>query len=197
MKLLMSCLMGILIAVPLAPIAVAAPTEAPPTTTPPIARPDAGTRPPIGTRGIYGSVYVGESAPGFELENASGRRVKLSDFAGERVMLCFADRRAMLSAYRGTADTLLAIGIRLVGVTRDSPRSIRALAERDSLSFEILSDPTGEISATYGSYDYATASIRPAYFLVGRTRIVRMALLGQRLPPDDLVRITRYALTGL
>ena len=85
----------------------------------------------------------------------------------------------------------------MIGIARDSPHSLRLLAERDSLSFVLLSDPTGEISAIYGSYDFATSSIRPGYVLVGRTSVVRMALLGQKLPPDDLLQITRYALIGL
>ena len=181
----------------LAPDVPAAPPQTTPPPTPAVPRPDADSRIPTGTRGISGWIYVGESAPGFDLEGARGRRVKLSTFAGERVMLIFADRRETISEYRHTADSLLAMGIRLVSISRDSPRGLRGLAERDSLGFELLSDPTGEISATYGSYDFATSSIRPGYVLVGRTSLVRMALLGQKLPPDDLLRITRYALIGL
>lgn len=196
LKRLTLCLIIVLAAL-LAPAVPAAPPESKPPATPSLPRPDGGSRIPTGTRGISGWIYVGESAPGFDLESARGRRLKLSGFVGERVLLVFADRREMLSEYRATADSLLAIGIRLVSISRDSPRSLRGLAERDSLGFELLSDPTGEISATYGSYDYATSSIRPGYVLVGRTSLVRMALLGQKLPPDDLLRITRYALIGL
>lgn len=181
----------------LAPAVPAAPPQTKPPPTPAVPRPDADSRIPTGTRGISGWIYVGESAPGFDLENAHGRRIKLASFRGGRVMLIFADRRETISEYRQIADSLLAMGIRLVSVSRDSPRALRGMAERDSLGFDLLSDPTGEVSATYGSYDFATSSIRPGYVLVGRTSLVRMALLGQKLPPDDLLRITRYALIGL
>ena len=181
----------------LAPAVPAAPPQTPAPPTSAVPRPDVGARIPTGTRGISGSIYVGESAPGFDLENAHGRRIKLASFRGGRVMLIFADRRETISEYRQTADSLLTMGIRLISISRDSPRGLRALAERDSLGFELLSDPTGEISASYGSYDFATLSIRAGYVLVGRTSLVRMALLGQKLPPDDLLKITRYALIGL
>ena len=188
------CLIALL-AAPTCLWAQAVTKTTPPTPGPP--RPDAATRIPTGFHGIVGHVYVGEAAPGFELTSADGKRIKLSSFIGERVMLCFADRRDMLTQYRGTADSLRAIGVRLVGIARASPRSLRSLAERDSLPFILLSDPTGEIASIYGSYEFATSSIRPGYVLVGRTSIVRMALLGQRLPPEDLLRIARYALAGL
>ncbi len=191
MRLALACML-LLTAAP----APAAPPSTPPPPAPTV-RSEGLSRPPTGTRGIGGWVYVGESAPGFELTSASGRRVKLSSFTGERVLLCFADRRDQIPQYRSIADSLLANGIRLVAIARDSPRSLRSLAERDSVGFELLSDPTGEISSTYGSFDFATSNVRPGYVLVGRTGIVRMALLGQRLPPDDLLRITRYALIGL
>jgi peroxiredoxin len=187
----------VLLVASFAPVALAAPPEPKAPTPPAVSRPEGESRIPTGHRGIGGQLYVGEAAPGFELMGADEKRVKLSSFTGDRVLLCFADRRETLSQYRAAADTLRSLGVQLIGILRDSPRSLRALAERDSLSFLLLSDPTGEISATYGSYEFGTSSIRPGYVLVGRSSIVRMALLGQKLPPDDLLQITRYALAGL
>jgi len=193
MKPSAACLFALLAA----PVALAAPPEPKTPTTPGHTRPDGISRLPSGTRGVSGQVYVGEAAPGFELTSAQERSVKLSGFIGTRVLLCFAERRESLSEYRALSDSLLRAGVQLVGIARDSPRSLRQLAERDSLPFELLSDPTGQISAMYGSYDFGTATIRPGYVLVDRTSVVRMALLGQSLPADDLLRITRYALIGL
>ena len=193
MKTLTLCLIASLAV----PVCLAAPPEPKPSLGSGVARPDGVSRIPTGYRGIIGQVSVGEAAPGFELTSADEKRVKLSGFAGDRVLLCFVERREVFSDYRDTADSLLAIGVRLIGIARDSPRSLRSLAERDSLTFVLLSDPTGEISAIYGSYDFATSTIRPGYVLVGRTSVVRMALLGQQLRPEHLIQITRYALTGL
>jgi peroxiredoxin len=176
------------------PIAAQPPPKIPPATMATRAE-DASV--PSGYRGAGGRVYVGEQAPSFELTSASEKKVKLSSFQGSRVLLCFTDRREAISAYRDVADSLRADSVLFVGIARDSPRSLRAVIEKDGLHFEMLSDPTGEVSAIYGSYDFATSSIRPGYVLVGRTGVVWMALLGQRLPPSDLLQITRYALAGL
>ncbi len=140
---------------------------------------------------------VGEAAPGFELASASGAQVKLSRFRGDRVMLMFADRREAFSPYRAVADSLRAEGVFLVGVCHGSPRSLRLIAQRDSLRFELLSDPTGEVAAIYGAYDFASSTTLPGYVLVGRLGIVRMVVLGQTLPPGDLLKLTRYILIGL
>jgi len=186
-----------LIALLVAPFALAAPPEPKGSNPSAATRPEGASRIPTGYRGLAALVYVGEAAPSFELTSADEKRIRLSTFSGDRVLFCFADRRETLSLYRLAADSLRQVGVRLVGIARDSPRSLRALAVRDSLSFMMLSDPTGEISALYGSYEFATSSIRPGYVLVDRTSIVRMALLGQKLPANDLVHITHYALTGL
>ncbi len=185
-----------LIAVVALPAALAAqePKHAPPPSSP---RPESPVRPPASRIRIASRVYVGEPAPGFELTSANGKQVKLSRFRGDRVMLCFAHRRERLAPYAAVAESLRMMGVLLVGVCHDSPRSLQSLAARDSLQFELLSDSTGEVSAIYGAYDFLTSSIRPGLVLVGRTGLVRMVLLGQALPPDDLLVLTRYALTEL
>jgi peroxiredoxin len=186
-----------LLAVMSAAIALAQSPELKTPTTSPPTQTDKSQAPSTGYRGVSGQIAIGEAAPGFELTRADGLRIRLSTFVGTRVLLCFADRRDMVAEYGPLAESLGVSGVRLVAIARDSPRSLKAMAERDSLAFDLLSDPTGEISAIYGSYDAGTSSIRPGYVLIGRTSVVRMAILGQRLPPGELLHITRYALTGL
>jgi peroxiredoxin len=159
-------------------------------------RPDA-VQPPANRTRIANRVYVGEAAPGFELTKADGGRFKLSRLRGDRVLLTFADRREAFSPYRAVAESLRAVGVLLVGVCRGSPRSLQSLAERDGLRFDLLSDSTGEVAAIYGAFDFATATTLPGYVLVDRRGTVRLVVLGQSLPPDDLLQLTRYALTGL
>jgi peroxiredoxin len=146
---------------------------------------------------VSNRVYVGETAPGFELASAQGQQVKLSRFRGDLVLLAFADRREELSPYRFVADSLRSAGVILVGVCRGAPRSLRLLAERDSLRFDLLSDSTGEVAAIYGAYDFTSSTTLPGYVLVDRRGIVRLVVLGQSLPPEELLILTRYALTGI
>jgi peroxiredoxin len=153
--------------------------------------------PQLGRARITARVDVGEDAPDFELVRADGTNVRLSHYRGRRLLLAFADRREAFSALAAMAESLSADSVELVGVCRTSPRSLKALAEHDGLAFDLLSDPTGEIAALYGTYDFASSTVRPAYVMVGRTGKVRMVLLGQALPPDALLEVTRYALTAL
>jgi peroxiredoxin len=180
----------------LLPATLAAQTDPKSRPTAPTARPQAVPSPPIRPR-IANRVYVGEAAPGFDLTTAEGGRLKLSRLRGDRVMLAFADRREAFSPYRAVAESLRASGVLLVGICRGSPRSLRALAERDSLRFELVSDSMGEVAAIYGAFDHASSTTLPGYVLVDRGGTVRLVFLGQSLPPDDLLRLTRYALTGL
>ena len=192
----MKTLLWLLAAVVL-PATLAADTD--PKTRPPAptVAPEGTVAAPMGRTRISSHAEVGEAAPGFELISAGDARVKLSDYRGGRVLLAFADRREACGQLGALAESLRADGVRLVGICRASPRSLRAIVERDSLRFDLLSDITGEIAALYGSYDFATSTIRPGYILVGRQGTVRMVVLGQALPPDELLQITRYVLAGL
>ena len=78
-----------LMAVLLLPATLAAqvePKNQPPAST---TRPDGGVRPPASQSRISSRVYVGEAAPGFELISATGARVKLSRYRGDRILLMF------------------------------------------------------------------------------------------------------------
>jgi peroxiredoxin len=185
-----------LTAVLLLPATLEAQQPKSPPTSPPV-RSEGNVRPPASQIRISSNVFVGEAAPGFELTNATGARIKLSRFRGERVLLAFADRREAFSPFGAVAESLRAEGVQLVGVCHASPRSLRMIAERDSLKFHLLSDPTGQVSAVYGVFDFASSATRPGYVLVGRQGTVRMVVLGQTLPPADLLQLTRLALTGL
>jgi peroxiredoxin Q/BCP len=170
------------------------PTRRPPQNS---TRPDGRGRQPVGQLRISSQVFVTEDAPDFELTNANGHQVKLSQLRGRRVLLCFSDHRVRLAPFRAAAETLATMDVKLVGVCHDSPQSLRTLALRDSLPFELLSDSTGEIAALYGAFDFSTTSILAGYALVDRRGKVRMILLGQELEPEQLVSLTRYALATL
>jgi peroxiredoxin len=178
------------------PTTLAAQIE-PKTRPPSTVRQTDGVRPPAAQIRISNRAAVGETAPGFELTSASGTPVKFSRYRGDRVLLMFAERREEFSPFRAVAESLRADSVLLVGVCRESPRSLRLLAQRDSLRFELLSDPTGEVAAIYGAFDSANGTTFPGYVLVGRQGIVRMVVLGQTLPPEHLLQLTRYTLVGL
>ncbi|MBI3538864.1 MAG: peroxiredoxin family protein [Candidatus Eisenbacteria bacterium] len=183
------------LAAPLASHAQTSEPKAPPTTT--TARPTGDARVPDGELRIFNHVQVGEDAPDFELSDADGRPFRLSQMRGRRMMLNFADRRAMLPAFGALAESLSAMGVMLVGVCHDSPQSLKTMSEKTRVRFLLLSDPTGQVSSIYGAYDSQASSIVPGFVLVGPRGRVRMVFLGESLPTAELLELTRFALAGL
>jgi peroxiredoxin len=171
-------------------------------------RPPAGTTPsselprsdstdPFARSSIQAQVYVGQTAPDFELDDASGKPTRLSRFRGDWVILVFADRGRDLVPLQKVEGEMRRMGARLVSVTHEKTRSLRNVARRDSLMFVLLSDVTGQVAASYGMYDYERSEIRPGFLMIDRDRTVRMMLVGPLPPSDALARLAEFSITGL
>lgn len=145
---------------------------------------------------IESRVRVGEMAPDFELDGSRGSPVRITRLRGYRVLLAFGDTRADLSPLRASMTPLDQLGTRVVGVCGEKSRTLEQAAARDPAGPLLLADVTGEVAAIYGLYDSERRAIRPGYVLVDRDGTVRMALLGQSLPSEDLVRLVHFAVEG-
>ena len=166
-------------------------------------RPAAPTHPPTAPSTtprmparIEGQVYVGDRAPDFELDSSRGRPIKLSSLHGAWVLLVFAEDRSLFGHLRDVDTELRPLNVRTLGVCREKARTLESLAARDSIQSVWLADITGEISALYGLYDFADSKIRPGFVLIDGRGIVQMALLGQALPPEEVVRLAHFGITG-
>lgn len=101
---------------------------------------------------------VGEQAPDFELPDASGHPVRLSDFRGRPVVLVFYPLdwspgcSRQLDLYQQEIDEFTRRGAQLVAVSVDSVYSHGAWAAVRGLSFPLLADfqPKGEVARRYG-----------------------------------------------
>jgi peroxiredoxin len=159
--------------------------------------PPSGTRNPRSQMRISGRIYVGELAPNFSLTNARGRDLKLSHFRGDWVLLSFGNTGEALAQLRSIHQDMRDMGVTVLGVARDKPQRLRTVADRDSVPFEMLADVTGEISAIYGLLDHERSTIRPGFLVLDRHGVIRLAVLGQALPPDQISQLTRFTVTGL
>ena len=103
------------------------------------------------------ATQVGESAPVFSLKNTDLEEVSLADFSGRKVVLLFVplafsgpctqelcDISAGINAY----DDL---GAQVLGISVDSPFSLKAWAEKEGITITLLSDFNKEVSAAYGA----------------------------------------------
>lgn len=96
---------------------------------------------------------VGKKAPAFNLKNQSGEKVKLSDFAGSKVLVFFypkANTGGCTSQACGLRDVADQIGDTvIIGISPDEPDKQSAWDEKYSLGFPLLSDPDHKIADKY------------------------------------------------
>lgn len=117
---------------------------------------------------------VGEAVPRFALPDQHGRLVRLEDrLAHGPVVLLFIRGgwcpfcTLTLRAYQAALPAMQAAGGDLLAITPQPLGSCGALAERDLLSFPVLSDCNNTVSDAYGvAYDLAPA-LRDLYRRLG------------------------------
>ena len=99
---------------------------------------------------------VGEKAPEFTLPDRNGQPVRLSDFAGKRVVLYFYPRdntpgcTRQACAFARLYEEFQALNAVVVGVSKDSVASHDKFAQKYGLPFVLLSDPELLAIQAYG-----------------------------------------------
>lgn len=104
------------------------------------------------------SVEEGQPAPDFSLPASFGRTVSLRAMRGQPFVLYFypkADTPGCTKeacAFQEALPALGRIGIEVVGVSRDTMKTIERFADKYKLSFPLASDAEGVVSAAYGTW---------------------------------------------
>jgi len=100
----------------------------------------------------------GDPAPDFDLSDDSGRRVRLADLRGQRVLL-YAYPAAMTPGctkqacdFQDSLADLAAAGLTVVGLSPDSPERLAQFRAAENLTFTLASDPDRTVLAAYGAY---------------------------------------------
>jgi len=100
----------------------------------------------------------GDKAPQFELLDQDGKPVKLSDHAGETVVLYFyprADTPGCTTQACGIRDRradYAAAGATVIGVSPDEPAALRKFADKHDLDFTLVGDPDHSVAEAYGTW---------------------------------------------
>jgi peroxiredoxin Q/BCP len=103
------------------------------------------------------SVTLGGPAPDFTLPSQEGLSVSPKDFAGKWVVLYFYPKDftggCTLEAHNFQRDSAAYAKANAVilGVSLDTPDSHKQFCAKEGLSFKLLADTTGSVSARYGS----------------------------------------------
>lgn len=99
---------------------------------------------------------IGDTIPEVLGLDAEGREVKASDFAGKPLVIYFYPKdntpgcTAEACSIRDGFDAIKAAGYTVIGISKDSPASHVKFADKYSLPFILLSDPTTEVNQAFG-----------------------------------------------
>ncbi len=103
------------------------------------------------------AVNVGDTAPEFELDSNSGKKVSLSEFRGKKnVVLYFYPKDETMGCtreacgFRDRYEAFTELGAEVVGISSDTTESHRRFAEHHALPFTLLSDPKKKVRKLYG-----------------------------------------------
>lgn len=100
----------------------------------------------------------GDKAPDFALLDQDGETVKLSDHAGQTVVLYFyprADTPGCTTQACGIRDRradYAAAGATVIGISPDEPAALRKFADKHDLDFTLVGDPDHSIAEAYGTW---------------------------------------------
>ncbi|AFM18286.1 Peroxiredoxin [Mycolicibacterium chubuense NBB4] len=105
---------------------------------------------------------VGDKAPAFSLPDADGNTVKLSDFAGRKVIVYFYPAASTPGCTKEACDfrdnlaELNDAGLDVVGISPDKPEKLAKFRDKEQLTFPLLSDPDRKVLEAWGAYGEKT-----------------------------------------
>jgi mycoredoxin-dependent peroxiredoxin len=134
------------------------------------------------------AVEVGSKAPEFTLKDYNNQKVALSSYQGaSNVLLVFYPFAfsgictGELCQLRDELSTYESADVQVLGVSVDTPFSLKAWAEQQGYQFPLLSDfwPHGEVATTYGVFNEKAGLANRGTFLIDKTGVVRYAEINQ------------------
>ena len=132
---------------------------------------------------------AGDPAPAFTLTASDGSTVSLADFAGRHVVVYFYPAAmtpgctTQACDFRDSLDALNASGYQVLGVSPDEPAKLATFAERDRLTYPLLSDPGHQVLEAWGAWGEKS--------LYGKkvTGVIRSTVV---VDPDGTVELATY-----
>jgi peroxiredoxin Q/BCP len=121
---------------------------------------------------------VGQKAPIFTLQDKDGQLVSLTDFLGKKVVLYFYSKdntsgcTKQACAFSLAYHQFQALGVEVIGVSKDSVASHEKFAAKHSLPFILLSDPEFQVLQAYDVWKEKKSSGKVTMGTVRTTYII-------------------------
>ncbi|HWA77834.1 MAG TPA: peroxiredoxin [Polyangiaceae bacterium] len=136
----------------------------------------------------------GDSAPSFVLKDHSGALVSSESLRGSPYLIYFYPKddtpgcTLEACSFRDSAPRFAAKGVRVLGVSPDSPETHARFRKKYGLTFPLLSDPEKTLAKAFGvwvkkqNYGREYMGVERSTFFVDRSGIVRRAWRRVRVP---------------
>lgn len=104
------------------------------------------------------SLQVGDQAPSFEGVDQNGEAIKLTDFAGKKLVLYFYPKdntpgcTAQACNLRDNYDALLKAGYAVVGISSDTEKKHQNFINKFELPFPLIADVDRSIHEQFGTW---------------------------------------------
>jgi peroxiredoxin Q/BCP len=101
---------------------------------------------------------AGDKAPAFALTGQDGKKVKLSDFKGRKLLLYFYPKAdtpgctKQACSVRDARDGLAAAGATAMGISPDPPAKQGKFDTKHGLGFPLLADEDHKVAEAYGAW---------------------------------------------
>ena len=98
----------------------------------------------------------GTKAPGFELQDSEGKIHKLSDYAGETIVVYFYPKddtpgcTKEACSFRDSYADFKKAGVTIIGISPDKVESHKKFKEKYALPFTLLADPDHVVCEAFG-----------------------------------------------
>lgn len=134
------------------------------------------------------TVEVGSAAPDFTLNDYDKQSVTLSSFRGDKPVLlvfypfafsgiCQGELCQLRDEFADYDDQ----GVQILGVSVDTPFSLKAWAQQQGYQFPLLSDfwPHGEVAKLYGVFNEHAGLATRGTFLIDKQGVVRYVQINE------------------
>lgn len=111
---------------------------------------------------------INTPAPEFSLQDSEGIIKKLSDFKGKKVVVYFFPKSDTpgctkeACAFRNLNSLYAENNIIVIGISYDSPQTLKTFKQKYNLPFILLSDNEKKVAREYGAYKSILNALYPA-----------------------------------
>jgi mycoredoxin-dependent peroxiredoxin len=147
--------------------------------------------------GAVETLGLGKPAPSFTARNQHGELLTLSSLRGAPAVIIFypwafsSICHDELTALRDDHESFVAIGSRVLAVSCDAMYSLRAYADAEGITFDLLSDhwPHGAIAQAFGVFDEQVGCARRGTFVLDPAGLIRWQQINQINEPRGLAAV--------